>query len=323
MLALASGSAIPIHADPVRVALSTGGFMIVVTTPTGQIGHHVVRDLLAAGESVRVIVRDPSRLPHEVRTRVEVMQGNHNDRGITMTAFDGADAVFYVVPPDAATDDVSAHYRAFAEAAAPAISSHGVRRVVAVSTLGRGYTKEAGHLSAALEAESVLEGTGVDYRSLGMPFFMDNLLNQMTSLKEHGMIFMPNSADQELLTVATQDIARVAVRLLTDRTWTGQEAVPVVSPDHLTPTQMAQVLSEVLGTSIRYQQISTEDYAATLSQYGMSRAWVQGLADMATAQNDGIYSYQQREPQSVTPTTFRAWCESVLRPAFENPTPQW
>jgi uncharacterized protein YbjT (DUF2867 family) len=32
--------------------------MIVVTTPTGKIGRHVVRHLLASGEALRLIVRD-------------------------------------------------------------------------------------------------------------------------------------------------------------------------------------------------------------------------------------------------------------------------
>ena len=36
--------------------------MIVVTTPTGNIGSKILAPLLAAGESVRVIARDPSKL---------------------------------------------------------------------------------------------------------------------------------------------------------------------------------------------------------------------------------------------------------------------
>lgn len=47
--------------------------MIVVTTPTGSIGHQVLQKVLAGGEDVRVIVRDPSRLPAQVRERVEVV----------------------------------------------------------------------------------------------------------------------------------------------------------------------------------------------------------------------------------------------------------
>lgn len=297
--------------------------MIVVTTPTGQIGQHVVRGLLDAGGDVRVVVRDPARLAADVANHVDIVQGNHIDPSVTMQAFEGVEAVFYVVPPNASTDDVHGLYRSFAEAAAPALTEHGVRRVVAVSTLGRGYEGDAGHLSAALDAEPILQATGVDYRSLAMPFFMDNLLAQANALREQGTFSMPNTADRELLVVATRDIGRAAVELLTDPTWTGQGVVPVLSPDHLTPNQMADLLADLLGKKISYQQISTEDYAATLAQYGLSPAWVQSLADMATAQNDGIYDVQQRDPEAVGPTTFRAWAERVLVPAVQNPTEQW
>ena len=37
--------------------------MIVVTTPTGHIGAKLLEELLDAGETVRVIVRDPAKLP--------------------------------------------------------------------------------------------------------------------------------------------------------------------------------------------------------------------------------------------------------------------
>ena len=37
--------------------------MIVITTPTGQIGRQVLGNLLESGEQLRVIARDPSQLP--------------------------------------------------------------------------------------------------------------------------------------------------------------------------------------------------------------------------------------------------------------------
>jgi uncharacterized protein YbjT (DUF2867 family) len=49
--------------------------MIVVTTPTGNIGSQVVKHLLAANEAVRVIVRDPAKLAPEVQGSVDVVQG--------------------------------------------------------------------------------------------------------------------------------------------------------------------------------------------------------------------------------------------------------
>ena len=70
--------------------------MIVVTTPTGHIGRQVLENLLDGGEPVRVIVRDPSRLPRSLRERVEVVQGSHGDADIVDRAFAGADAVFWL-----------------------------------------------------------------------------------------------------------------------------------------------------------------------------------------------------------------------------------
>ena len=47
--------------------------MIVVTAPTGLVGHQVLENLLDRDEPVRVIARDPNRLAAGVRERVEVV----------------------------------------------------------------------------------------------------------------------------------------------------------------------------------------------------------------------------------------------------------
>ena len=53
--------------------------MIVITTPTGQIGRQVLGNVLNSGKPIRVIVRDPSSLPSEARKRIDVVQGSHGD----------------------------------------------------------------------------------------------------------------------------------------------------------------------------------------------------------------------------------------------------
>ena len=74
--------------------------MIVVTAPTGGIGRQVVENILDSGEPVRVIVRDPSRLPAHVRERAEIVHGSHGDADVVNAAFAGADSVFWLVPPN-------------------------------------------------------------------------------------------------------------------------------------------------------------------------------------------------------------------------------
>lgn len=288
--------------------------MIVVTTPTGQVGSEVVNTLLDAGTQVRVIVRDPGRIDPLVRDKVEVVEGSHGDPDVTGKAFAGADAVFHVVPPDPRADSVSELYLTFATSVAQAVTSQGVERLVAVTTMGKGYPKQAGNLSAALDAEGVLENTGVSYRALRLPFFMENLLHQVDAIRR-GMFALPNTADRELLTVATSDIAAAAADLLLDDSWRGQDSLSLVSPDQLTPHDMADVMSQALERLVRFQQLDLEDYKATLVQYGSSQAWAQGLAAMAEAQNDGIYDIRPRDPRTVAPTGFRQWCDQVLKPA--------
>ena len=56
--------------------------MIVVTTPTGQIGRQVLGNLLDSGEQLRVIARDASQLPAEVRVDLDIVEGSHGDAAI-------------------------------------------------------------------------------------------------------------------------------------------------------------------------------------------------------------------------------------------------
>ncbi|MER9648676.1 NAD(P)H-binding protein [Mesorhizobium sp. M0199] len=112
--------------------------MIVTTAPTGDIGHQVVENVLAGGEPVRVIARDPSALPAHILERVEIVPGSHRDINVVHKAFAGADTVFWLLPPDPHAKTVEAAYVDFTRPACDAIRSQGVKRVVDITALGRG-----------------------------------------------------------------------------------------------------------------------------------------------------------------------------------------
>jgi uncharacterized protein YbjT (DUF2867 family) len=289
--------------------------MIVVTTPTGSIGHQVIANLLESGEPVRVIVRDPSRLPSQVNERVEVVQGSHGDIDVVDKAFAGADAVFWLVPPDPRAASVEAAYLDFSRPACDAFKSQGVGRVVGVSALGRGVPGNAGYVSASLALDDLIASTGVSYRALTMPSFMDNLLRQTEAIRSQGMFFAPVSGELKAPACATRDIADAAAELLLDPSWSGAGSVSVLGPEDLSFNDMAQIMSEVLRRPIRFQQVPVEAFKSGLTDHGMSEAMAQGMADMATAKNNGLDNAEPRTPESTTPTTFRQWCEEVLKPA--------
>ena len=290
--------------------------MIVVTTPTGAIGRQVLANLIASDEPIRVIVRDPARLPANIGERVEVVEGTHDDPVVLDRAFRGADSVLWVVPPNPLANDVDATYLDFTRPACEALQTHGVERVVGVSALGRG-TAMAGHaglVTASLAMDDLIASTGVDYRALTMPSFMENVLRQAEPIKSKGLFFSPLSADRKHPICATRDIARVGANLLLDCSWSGQGSVAVLGPENLSPNDMAATMSHVLGRPIGFQQIPFEEFKAGLTRNGISEAFAQGMVDMMIAKDNGLDDAEPRTPATTAPTSFRQWCEEVLKP---------
>lgn len=291
--------------------------MLVITTPTGQIGSQTLDLVLRTDHPVRVIARDPGRLPARVRDHADVVQGSSTDADLVTRALDGADGVLWVTPPDASASSVPGHAMSFVQPLCQAIATGRVRRVVAVSSLGRGVARHAGQASAALGVDHLIESTGVDYRALCPPGFMDNLLWQIESIVGHGTTYSTIPPDVRLPTCATRDIATVAAELLLDDGWGGQDSVPLPGPEDLSPDDMSQTMSAVLGRPIRNQWISPADYQAALLGAGMSEAWARGLVEMTTEFARGALAVEPATPRTRTPTTFARWCEDVLKPAVQ------
>ena len=169
--------------------------MIVITTPTGQIGGQVLENLLDSGEHLRLVARDPSGIPAGTRQLVEVIEGTP-------------------------------------------------------------WAARAGYVTASLAMDDLIASTGVAYRALTNPSFMDNIAAQAAAIKNQGMFFSPIDGDRKLPAVATRDIAAAAARLLLDDSWSGAGEVPLLGPEDLSFIDMAQIMSEVLGKPVRFQQIS-------------------------------------------------------------------
>jgi uncharacterized protein YbjT (DUF2867 family) len=199
---------------------------------------------------------------------------------------------------------------------------HGVRRVVGVSALGRGtpWAARAGYVAGSLAMDDLIASSGAAYRALTNPSFMDNIARQAESIKNQGMFFSPIDGDRKLPAVATRDIAAAASRLLLDDTWSGAGEVPLLGPEDLSFNDMAEIISEVLGTQVRFHQTTFEAYKDRFVGFGMTDAMAQGMTDMAWAKNEGLDNAVQRTPENSTPTSFRQWCEQVLKPAVLDQT---
>lgn len=292
--------------------------MIVITAPTGNIGHRVLSHLFEAGAAARVILRDASKLPECVRSRVEVIEGSHGDANIVDRAFAGADTLFWLATPDPKAGTVDEAYVDFTRPAVDALQRHDVKRVVSITALGRGtaWADKAGLVTSSLRMDDLIVSTGVAFRAIANPSFMDNIARQAVPIREKGMFFLPFDGDKKMPAAATRDIAATAARLLLDKRWTGIGHTAVLGPEDLSFNDMAAILSDVLEKPIHYQQIPFDTYKAGFVGRGMSDAMAQGMVDMVRAKNEGLDNAEPRTPENTTPTSFRQWCEEELRPAL-------
>src|SRR5947199_8238230 len=203
-----------------------GNMKIVVTTPAGNIGRGVVRELLAPEFSVRVIVRDPARVPEEIREEVEIVRGSTDDAATLRRALDGAEALFWCVPrqPLQGTN-VQGYYERFARAGCRAIREAGVPRVVTISACGKELARNAGPISGLHAMEHILNESGAAIRHLRCGWFMENFLLQVQSICKHGTFCYPMPGHIPLPMVAVTDIADVALRWLVRRNWKSIESI--------------------------------------------------------------------------------------------------
>ncbi len=130
---------------------------ILVTGATGFIGRYLVRQLVGAGASVRVFVRQPAALDPRIAPHVRIVQGDLCDSDSVREALRGADTVLHLA---ACAQAWARDSSVFTDANVAAVDllletaeTYGVRRLVHVSTA----------LTCPLTQEG---GAGVSFRSL-------------------------------------------------------------------------------------------------------------------------------------------------------------
>ncbi len=290
--------------------------MILVTTPTGDIGRRVLSHLRSADQALRVIARDASILPSDAQ--LDVVEGSMADAASIARALPGVTRVFWLPPGDPAAPSAEAAYVDVSRAFCDALPGSEVTHVVGISALGRGWAKPAGQVTATLAVDDMIAATGVHYRALACASLMDNIARQAAPIRTLDRFFQPTPGNLKLPHVAKADVARIAAELLLDPSWTGVEALPLLGPEDLSFNEMAAILSAVLGRQIAASELPMEHFRQMMRDFGASGGMAQAYVEMLTAKNEGMDHLVSPASRHDTPTTFRMWCDDELRPLIEG-----
>src|SRR5579863_5917486 len=74
--------------------------MYAIVGITGRVGRAIAENLLAQGEKIRAIVRNPEKAARWRDRGAEIAVADVDDPNALATAFEGTDGVFLMIPPN-------------------------------------------------------------------------------------------------------------------------------------------------------------------------------------------------------------------------------
>ncbi|EMD24713.1 NmrA family NAD(P)-binding protein [Amycolatopsis azurea] len=264
---------------------------VLVTGATGRQGGATARALLAAGVPVRALVRDPAKAKAVEALGAELVVGDLHDVDSVTRAAKGARAVFSVQMPG-----MSAEGFDFAGEVTQGVNliegakAAGVPQFVHTSVSGAGQHVEApgwaegrwASMEPTLGAKAAIQDR---LREAGFPqwtllkpgFFMENFLPDMKFLFPRGVdgglvsVIKPSTS---LSLAAVDDIGAAAAAVIAEpERFTGVELE--LASDFLTMAEIAEVLSDVLGTRLAAPDMTVEQaVAAGMPPMGASHEWL-------------------------------------------------
>lgn len=285
---------------------------IATTAPSGNVGRHMVRDLIRAGLRPRVLAHSLSSLDPDLREHVEVTVLDLADRAALEQAIHGAEALFVTIPSPTSEDPL-ADYETFGRAVAGAVSGSGVDRVVLQSSVGAELRGGAGEIDGLARVEMLLDDLDVSVVHLRCGFFFSNLALQVDQLRS-GEVPIVLPTDQPMPWVAPVDIARVACGWLLRSDWSGRHIQAVHGPEDLSWEEALNIVTDATGHDVRAIRVSDDEMRTMLAGVGLSTKQVDALLGMSTGLRDGFRPEQRREASTTTPTTLGCWAHEVLRP---------
>ena len=295
---------------------------IAVTTPTGHVGSAVVDLLLDFGGdmTVKLLGRRPDKLQGYVNRGAEIAVGAQDDVNYLVNATRGVDALFWATPPGYGSDDLRAFQNRLGKAAATAVSTNNIARVVNLSSIGAQNDSGVGPISGLHDVEMLLNNAATNVTHLRPGFFFENLLWQTDPIRKWGRISLPISGTRNYPMIATRDIGRVAATRLASSDWNGQSVLELHGPADLTFKEVAQTLWDVLGRKIVYIKCDPQEMRDSMLNAGMSENAADLMLEMYDAVENGkLRTTQPRSNETTTSTTLAEFAREVILPMIAQP----
>lgn len=267
----------------------------LVTGATGTVGGYIVDELIKKGHRVRALTRTPdhANFPDEV----EVATGDVSKPETVAPAFDRVTGMHLIT-----------------------IKGDGFGPLGTAPELIR-LAEEAGVKWVTVlwngipgPVEDAVKASNLQWTILQPQEFMSNALEWKESIRDEG-VAREVFRDRKTAYIHPADIASVTVATLTENGHHGKEVV-LTGPEVLTPKRAVQIIAEVLGREIRFEERTEDEERQRMKEeYGLEKEMI-----------DYVISWTKNPPEegyTISPLvekitgrparTFREWAEENMQ----------
>jgi uncharacterized protein YbjT (DUF2867 family) len=290
---------------------------IALTTPTGHIGSQLANILLDRGAEITVIARHPQKVKNLAERGARVVSGELSDGAVVANAIQGADALFWVMPPAYTSSDPLGEARRFASAGARALSRDPAIHAVLLSSIGADRPSGTGPIVGLHDAEAIFRAVAKNVTALRPNYFMENVFNSLPTIVSDGNIYTSAGGSVTAPQIATRDIAEIAADvLLADGN--GYRVIDLAGPEDFSLDREAEIISREIGRPIQVVTVPGEKMAVGMQQGGISPQMSKLFIEMEHAFSEGLTRDVHGDERRIGKTTYQQFVREVFVPAYKN-----
>jgi uncharacterized protein YbjT (DUF2867 family) len=266
---------------------------VVVTGSLGHISQPLTGELVQKGHRVTVVSSKPEKRKDIEALGAVAAIGTLEEVDFLTAAFNGADAVYCMVPPGDYFDhelDLLAYYLRLGNNYARAVGQSNVKRVVNLSSIGAHLEKGNGILLGAHDVENILNElpSDVAVTHIRPTSFYYNLYGYVDMIKKENVIAANYGADDVVPWVSPFDIAAAIAEELETPPLVGRK-VRYVASEERSCSETAGILGAAIGKpDLKWILISGEQMQSGLEAAGMNPRIAGGLVEMYAGLHNGL-----------------------------------
>jgi uncharacterized protein YbjT (DUF2867 family) len=295
--------------------------MISIVGATGHTGGVIADALLTKDEKVRVIGRSKERLERFVAKGAEASVADVKDTEALTKAFDGARAVYAMLPSDYRVEDFRGDQERDGDSLAGAIEKSGVSHAICLSSVGADKAERVGPVNGLHSFEQKIQGiASVNALILRPTYFMENNLMQVKIIQTMGTMGGILKGDLPLSQIATRDIGAYAAEAFLQLKFSGKVTRELLGQRDVSMKETASIFGKAIGKpSLSYSQFPGFAVEMAMKQMGMSGSAAKLMMEMIESMNNGwMKPLEPRSAENTTPTSIETFAAEVFAPMFQG-----